>query len=175
MGVKPLEATQTCLGRRSAPLGVSAMAAPNVVNDRPGASAATRRNVRSAADRLGYSPRLAAHSLAMGRISRVALLLDDLTVPYATERVSGISDELAERGPKYLLRTGHLMRLGHRRLGEGTVNVFTRTDEVAVHELEGMISGRPHTRELKAGQLNGTAASAIATAWAPQLKRNAGG
>ena len=60
-------------------------------------------------------------------------------------------------------------------VGEGTVNVFTRTDEVAVHELEGMISGRPHTPELKAGQLNGTAASAIATAWAPQLKRNAGG
>ena len=64
---------------------------------------------------------------------------------------------------------------GIHGVGEGTVNVFTRTDEVAVHELEGMISGRPHTRELKAGKSNGTAVNIIATARAPQLRRNTGG
>ena len=87
--------------------GVFTMTVSNVLNDRPGASVATRRRVRAAADRLGYSPRLAAQSLAKGRISRVGLLLDDLTVPYATERVSGVSDELAERGCEQLI-TGYL-------------------------------------------------------------------
>ena len=44
--------------------GVFAMTVSNVLNDRPGASVATRRRVRAAAEKLGYLPKPAFHSLA---------------------------------------------------------------------------------------------------------------
>ena len=83
--------------------GVSAMTVSNVLNDRPGASAETRRRVRAAAERLGYAPNPAAQSLAKGRTNLLGLVVHDLTVQYATEIVSGVADELAESGCELLI------------------------------------------------------------------------
>ena len=84
-------------------VGVSAMTVSNVLNDRPGASEETRRRVRAAAHRLGYTPNRVAQSLTIGRTSVMGLVVHDLTVQYATELVSGVADELAESGCELLI------------------------------------------------------------------------
>lgn len=76
-------------------VGVSAMTVSNVLNGKPGASDETRRRVMEAADRLGYSPNVAARSLKGGRTGLVGVVTLDLTIQYGLEIVRGIADELA--------------------------------------------------------------------------------
>lgn len=76
-------------------VGVSAMTVSNVFNGKPGASDETRRRVMEAADRLGYSPNVAARSLKGGRTGLVGVVTLDLTIQYGLEIVRGIADELA--------------------------------------------------------------------------------
>lgn len=105
--------------------GVSAMTVSNVLKDRPGASADTRRRVRAAAEKLGYAPNPSAQSLAKGRTDLLGLVVHDLTVQYATEIVSGVADELAEHGCELLIsatyqdtsrEAARIQRLAHGRV-----------------------------------------------------------
>jgi LacI family transcriptional regulator len=70
-------------------VGVSAMTVSNVLNGKPGASDETRRRVMEAADRLGYSPNVAARSLKGGRTGLVGVVTLDLTIQYGLEIVRG--------------------------------------------------------------------------------------
>lgn len=109
-------------------VGVSAMTVSNVLNGRPGASEETRRRVRTAAQRLGYTPNRAAQSLAKGRTSVMGLVVHDLTVQYATELVSGVADDLAESGCELLISATYqdasreAERIG--RLARGSVDAL---------------------------------------------------
>ncbi len=75
--------------------GVSPMTVSNVLNERPGASDATRQRVLNSARTLGYVPNFAARGLKAGRVGLVGVALADLTSQYALEIIRGISEELA--------------------------------------------------------------------------------
>ncbi|ACU37364.1 LacI family DNA-binding transcriptional regulator [Actinosynnema pretiosum subsp. pretiosum] len=87
--------SRVTIAQVAAEAGTSAMTVSNVLNNRPGASGATRERVLAAARRLGYRPNLAARHLRGGRTGLVGVLTHDLTSQYALEIVRGIADELA--------------------------------------------------------------------------------
>jgi LacI family transcriptional regulator len=83
------------LAQVAAEAGVTAMTVSNVLNGRPGASETTRQRIREVAERLGYSPNLAARGLKGGRTGLVGLVTLDLTTQYGLEVLRGVADELA--------------------------------------------------------------------------------
>ena len=75
--------------------GVSTVTVSKVLNNQPGASAATRLRIREIAERLAYVPNLSARGLAGRRTNLVGFVTNDLTVQYATEITRGMADALA--------------------------------------------------------------------------------
>ena len=65
--------------------GVSLMTVSRVVNDHPRVSAATRKKVQAAIDKLGYRANMAARTLAGGR-SRVIGAISSETIFFGASR-----------------------------------------------------------------------------------------
>ncbi|KIQ61563.1 LacI family transcriptional regulator [Kitasatospora griseola] len=95
----------------AARVGVSAGAVSLALNDRPGVSAATRRRIVEAARELGWSPNLAARSLARtDRVHTVGMVLNRHAAAAGLDQVQmaligGIEQVLAERSCALLLHT----------------------------------------------------------------------
>ena len=127
--------------------GVSPMTVSNVLNDRPGASQETRRRVRLAAEKLGYTPNPAARSLAKRRTNLIGLITHDLTVQYATELTRGISDALAETGHELLISATYqdASREGSRiqQLAGGTVDALILIAPVLGNETVDALDNSP--------------------------------
>ncbi|WP_268987359.1 LacI family DNA-binding transcriptional regulator [Streptomyces radicis] len=78
--------------------GVSAMTVSNVINGRPGVSAATRRRVLDAVAKLGYQVNLAARHLRAGRTGTVGLIVPDLDGVYYAQLADRLSRRMEGRG-----------------------------------------------------------------------------
>jgi len=87
----------------AAEAGVSAMTVSNVINERPGASEATRRRVLEVAERLGYTPPPSSRNDKRGGTGLVGVLTLDLTGEYSFEIVRGIAEEIADDERELLL------------------------------------------------------------------------
>jgi len=86
--------------------GVSVMTVSNVLNGRPGASAATRKKVTKVAADLGYAPSAAARSLKGGRTGLLGVIAD-VTNPYGLEVVRGVMDELESSDLELIISANH--------------------------------------------------------------------
>lgn len=84
--------------------GVSAMTVSNVLNDRRNVRAATREAVIEAARALGYTPNLAARSLASAATVRIGLFSRDLDSGFLSSILSGALEETSERGVQLVMR-----------------------------------------------------------------------
>ena len=84
--------------------GVSAMTVSNVLNDRRNVRAATREAVIDAARELGYTPNLAARSLASAASVRIGLFARNLDSGFLSSILSGALEETSERGAQLVLR-----------------------------------------------------------------------
>lgn len=82
---------------------VSVMTVSNALNRKPGVSERTRLRVLEAATRLGYVPNMAARGLAGGRTHMVGVLINDLTVQWASEVVAGIAEVTSDRSLELLI------------------------------------------------------------------------
>lgn len=96
------------LAQVAAVAGVSVMTVSNVVNDKPGASEATRRRVKKVMRTLGYTPNLAARSLKGSRTGAIGVVMMlDLANDYAMEILRGVADEIAEHEEDLLISVAH--------------------------------------------------------------------
>ena len=86
---------------------VSSVTVSKVLNNQPGASAATRQRVREIAEQLGYIPNLSARGLASSRTNLVGFVTHDFTVQYATEITRGMADALAHAELEMLISITH--------------------------------------------------------------------
>jgi len=84
--------------------GVSAMTVSNVLNDRRNVRAVTREAVIEAARQLGYTPNLAARSLASAATVRIGLFSRDLDSGFLSSILSGALEETSERGVQLVMR-----------------------------------------------------------------------
>lgn len=95
--------TRTTLADVARDASVSLMTASNAINNRPGVSESTRKRVIEIANRLGYVPNMAARGLAGGRTHMIGVLINDLTVQWATEVVTGVAEVLSKDGLELLI------------------------------------------------------------------------
>src|SRR5438552_1253595 len=82
--------------------GVSVATVSRAHNNSRLVTEATRRRVRTVADRLGYAPNAAARSLSTSRTSTIGVLLPDLYGEFYSELIRGI-DQMAQRHGYHLL------------------------------------------------------------------------
>jgi len=92
--------------------GVSAMTVSNVLNNRPNVSAETRETVIAAARELGYTPNLAARSLASAASVRIGLFSRNLDSGFLSSILSGALEETSERGVQLVMRRFEVPKLG---------------------------------------------------------------
>src|SRR6478752_6541373 len=78
--------------------GVALKTVSRVVNGVPTVDPELAQRVRSAADKLGYRPNLAASNLRSGRTNIVGLLLEDVGNPFSAALHRSIEDYMRERG-----------------------------------------------------------------------------
>jgi LacI family transcriptional regulator len=74
-----------------------------VINDSGSVSAATRRRVLDAVDRLGFAPNAAAVALSTGRTNRVAVVAPFVTSASVVERLRGVTRVLSGAGRQIVL------------------------------------------------------------------------
>lgn len=79
------------IGDVASAAGVSRSTVSRVLNGRPTVNPEIVRRVRATADRLQYSPSVAARSLSLGRTQTVALVVPDLANPAFQEVMHGLS------------------------------------------------------------------------------------
>jgi len=91
--------------------GVSAMTVSNVLNNRPNVSAETRETVLVAARALGYTPNLAARSLATAASVRIGLFSRNLDSGFLSSILSGALEETSERGAQLVMRRFEVPKL----------------------------------------------------------------
>lgn len=88
--------------------GVSVAAVSKVLRNAYGVSDALRGNVQAAIDRLGYRPNVAARGMR-GQTFTIGILLCDLTNPFLSDLVDGISTVLGPAGYKSMIGVGRAM------------------------------------------------------------------
>ncbi|MDR1189065.1 MAG: LacI family transcriptional regulator [Bifidobacteriaceae bacterium] len=116
--------------------GVSKATASKALNGRPEVNAATRRRVESVARELGFTPNLAAQSLAVGRTGIVGLLTSDLDGRFVLPILAGAQDTLGANELSVLLsdahgdsiRELHQLRVLRGRRVDGLIVVGRSTD-----------------------------------------------
>ena len=86
----------------AARVGVSVATVSRVLNDKPGASAETRRRVLEAVKELHYVPDLAARGLATARMQNVGFVMykmgPRLSADYTSRIMQGVEEELLRHG-----------------------------------------------------------------------------
>ena len=82
--------------------GFSTATVSRVLNDVPLVSAATKKRVQAALDKLGYSPNYAARSLKLNRTGMIAVVFPELDNGFFTEVLRGV-DEMASEFNVHLL------------------------------------------------------------------------
>lgn len=85
-------------------VGVSAMTVSNVLNNRRNVRSETRDAVIAAARELGYTPNLAARSLASAATVRIGLFTHDLDSGFLSSILSGALEETSESGVQLVMR-----------------------------------------------------------------------
>jgi LacI family transcriptional regulator len=75
---------------------VSQSTVSRVINNNPRISEATRKRVKKAMDRLGYSPNAAARTLITGRSNLIGLVVSNITNPFYPEVIEAIVATAAE-------------------------------------------------------------------------------
>lgn len=88
--------------------GVSVAAVSKVLRNAYGVSGALRANVQTAIDKLGYRPNVAARGMR-GQTFTIGILMNDLTNPFLSEIVDGVSTVLTPAGYKCLIGVGRAM------------------------------------------------------------------
>ena len=83
--------------------GVSPMTVSRVVNDQPGVKATTREAVMRAIEALGYSPNVAARSLARAGAGRIGLLYSNPSAGYLGEILLGALEGAHRSGAQLLI------------------------------------------------------------------------
>src|ERR1700730_9658875 len=87
--------------------GVSVATVSRVVNGKGPVREATRRRVKSAAERLRYAPHGAARSLITNRTSTVGVLLPDIYGEFFSELIRGIDLAARAQGFHILVSGSH--------------------------------------------------------------------
>lgn len=85
--------------------GVSQATVSRALRDDPKVAAATKAQVRAAADALGYSPNPIGRALAVGRSTRIGLVVTDLDNHFYTFVIAPMHHELERLGYELLLIT----------------------------------------------------------------------
>lgn len=108
--------------------GVSVAAVSKVLRNAYGVSEALRGNVQAAIERLGYRPNVAARGMR-GQTFTIGILMCDLTNPFLSEVVDGVSAVLTAAGYKSLIGVGRAME----PLETGLI------DSMIDHRMDGLI------------------------------------
>src|SRR3989441_7337791 len=87
--------------------GVSVATVSRAHNNSRLVTEATRRRVRTVADRLGYAPNAAARSLSTSRTSTIGVLLPDLYGEFYSELIRGIDQTAQRQGFHLLVASSH--------------------------------------------------------------------
>jgi DNA-binding LacI/PurR family transcriptional regulator len=109
--------------------GVSIKTVSNVVNDYPHVSASTRKKVRTAIDKVGYRPQIAAQQLRTGTSGIITLAVPSLTFSYFSDLAQHFIDDAQRRGRTVVLHTTsggreqeiEVLTGFKRRLGDGVI------------------------------------------------------
>ncbi|MEM9997909.1 MAG: LacI family DNA-binding transcriptional regulator [Bacteroidota bacterium] len=97
--------------------GVSVATVSAVVNEADWVTDATRARVQRAVAELGYRPNRVARSLKTQRADAVGAIVSDVTNPFFTEIIRGLSHALQERGRNlFLCDADHRFELGDAHL-----------------------------------------------------------
>lgn len=154
----------TTLEEVAAAAGVSRATASRVFNGNSRVSAATRRAVERAAERLGYAPNQAARSLVTGRTDSVALVIPEPAFrlssdPFFRVLVRGIGDVLAQHDLQLVQllpqsaseeeRVGRYLARGHV---DGALLASLRGPNILLDKLLArgvplVVGGRPHSEK----------------------------
>jgi DNA-binding LacI/PurR family transcriptional regulator len=124
--------------------GVSIKTVSNVVNDYPHVSATTRRKVRSAIDKVGYRPQIAAQQLRTGTSGIITLAVPSLTFSYFSDLAQHFIDDAQRRGRTVVLHTTsggreqeiEVLTGFKRRLGDGVIFNPLRVGEAYLSRME---------------------------------------
>lgn len=115
--------------------GVSKMTVSKVLNNQPGVSRETYKQVMEIAQRLNYTPHYAARKLAGGKTNIVGMVVPSMESSFVSEVVHGAGKALEEAGLDLLLFTDHLnypqerMFSVSRGLADGLLLVIPRSLE----------------------------------------------
>jgi LacI family transcriptional regulator len=127
-------------------LAVSQSTVSRALRSDPRVAPATIARVLAAAERMGYSPNLAARSLITRRTSTVGVVVGDITNPFYPELVEVLHNELALSGFRTMLlneRTDALLeRYVADLVGGGAVDGLVYASAVLDAPLVGATSGR---------------------------------
>jgi DNA-binding LacI/PurR family transcriptional regulator len=147
-------------------LGISQTAVSFAVNDKPGVSEATKRKVKEAARRMGWSPVYAAQALSSSRTMTVGFVPSRSGGKLQTESfmlhfMAGLHDSLSRKGYGILYRPAQSLQeelsiyrdWSKRKRVDGVVLVDLRTDDPRPQLLNelgipSVLAGGPDSREL---------------------------
>lgn len=118
--------------------GVSAMTVSNVLNNRQNVREATRELVLAAARELGYTPNLAARSLASAATVRIGLMSRPTHSGFLSSILSGALEEASETGAQLIMR----------RLDEANIETLTAAAQALKASGVGAIVAPPPYCEL---------------------------
>lgn len=124
--------------------GVSAMTVSNVLNDRRGATEATRSRVLAAVSSLGYEMNLTARQLRVGRTDTIALMLPNIGGAYFSELATRVTALGRKRGFHVVVETTGAseeseltaIQASRLRFYDGVIMYLIRIDQEVLSELE---------------------------------------
>ncbi|WP_277406376.1 LacI family DNA-binding transcriptional regulator [Lacrimispora xylanisolvens] len=90
--------------------GVSVATVSNILNNKPGASAKTRKLVLEMAEQLNYTPNIVAKNLKMQKTRSIGVIAEDMTIFSIPDIIDGITDYCQKQEYQILLTNLRLFK-----------------------------------------------------------------
>lgn len=82
---------------------VSVATVSNILNDKPGASAATRKNVMAMIEKMNYTPNVVAKNLKLQKTRSIGVIAEDMTIFSIPDIIDGITEQCEQVDYQILL------------------------------------------------------------------------
>ena len=82
---------------------VSEATVSNILNDKPGASAATRKNVMAMIEKMNYTPNVVAKNLKLQKTRSIGVIAEDMTIFSIPDIIDGITEQCEQVDYQILL------------------------------------------------------------------------